>query len=119
MIEFIAGTMSNVNESYLNELMDGDEELLSELVSLFAQALSSYCQTLLAAAEQNDRPLFNQTAHKFRSSLNALAMLDTARKLKQLETDDTLDRLDKKIRLTDLFGEINQGLEFLQSRVNS
>ena len=105
-----------VDESFLNELMDGDDELLAEMVSLFLQDLPTYRNTLFDAIDALDYPLFKQTAHKFRSSLNSLAMLDTAKNLKLLETDTTIDPMTKQVRLTSLFEEINQGLEFFEKR---
>ena len=105
-----------VQESYLDELMDGDTDLLTEMVVLFELDLPSYRQTLFEAIKQNDQPLFNRTSHKFRSSLNSLAMLDTAKKMKQLEVDNTLDRFTKASHLTNLFTEINQGLAFLNNK---
>jgi signal transduction histidine kinase/CheY-like chemotaxis protein/HPt (histidine-containing phosphotransfer) domain-containing protein len=106
-----------IDEDFLNELMDGDDELLAEMVTLFLQDLPTYRQTLFDSAEQQDHALFKQTAHKFRSSLNSLAMLNTAKSLKVLETDTTPDPLAKRIQLTSLFEEINDGLTFLQNRL--
>lgn len=106
-----------IDEAFLNELMDGDDELLAEMVSLFRQDLPTYQQTLFNAIEQQDHSAFKQTAHKFRSSLNSLAMLDTAKNLKILESDTTIDPLTKHRQLTSLFDEINHGLAFLSNRI--
>jgi signal transduction histidine kinase/CheY-like chemotaxis protein len=106
-----------IDESFLNELMDGDDELLAEMVSLFQEDLPNYRQTLFNAIDQQDQSLFKQTAHKFRSSLNSLAMLETAKGLKLLETDVALDPLAKRAQLASLFEDINQGMKFFDSRL--
>lgn len=108
-----------IHVSYLDELINGDNELLEELVELFMRDLNSYRQTLFGAAERSDIELFKQTSHKFRSSINSLAMLDVAKKLKQMESDYPVDSLAVVDQLTIAFQEINDGLLFLEKRVNT
>ncbi|MBC3788009.1 response regulator [Spirosoma utsteinense] len=108
-----------IHVSYLDELIDGDNELLGELVELFRRDLDSYRQTLFGAAERNDNELFRQTSHKFRSSINSLAMLDVAKKLKQMESDYPVDNLAVIDQLSIVFQEINEGLLFLKKRLTT
>jgi CheY-like chemotaxis protein len=108
-----------IHVSFLDELLNDDNELLRELVALFVRDLAAYRQTLFESVEQNDRELFKQTSHKFRSSINALAMIDVAKKLRYLETDSTLDNLALAGELTTVFQKVNEGLSFLTRRINT
>lgn len=106
-----------IHVSFLDELVDGDNELLSELVTLFMRDLESYRHTLFESVQQNDRDLFKQTSHKFRSSINALAMIDVAKRLRYLEVTNDIDNTAVASELTTVFQEINEGLLFLKQRI--
>lgn len=106
-----------IHVSFLDELVDGDNELLSELVALFMRDLESYQRTLFESTQLNNRDLFKQTSHKFRSSINSLAMIDVAKRLRHLETNDNMDNLAVASELTTVFKEINEGLLFLKQRI--
>lgn len=107
-----------IHVSFLDELLDGDNELLTELVTLFMRDLESSRQTLFNSVQQNDQALFKQTSHKFRSSINSLAMIDIAKKLKHLETDSPMNKQVITTELTTIFREIDEGLVFLKKRVD-
>ena len=108
-----------IDHAYLKEVTDGDNELLADLLSLFIRDLPSYRQTLFEAIEAQDRPVFNQTAHKFRSSLNSLAMLSLAERLKEVESEDQAFNLTLANRLADLFRDINTCLRTLENKLES
>ncbi len=108
-----------IDWAYLNEVTDGDNELLADLLSLFTRDLPQYRQALFGAIEVQDRPAFNQTAHKFRSSLNSLAMLSLAERLKEMESEGQEFNLTLAARLAGLFQAINDGLGTLENKLES
>jgi signal transduction histidine kinase/HPt (histidine-containing phosphotransfer) domain-containing protein len=106
-----------IDWAYLNEVTDGDNELLADLLSLFTRDLPQYRQALFSAIEDQDRPAFNQTAHKFRSSLNSLAMLSLAERLKEMESEGQEFNLTLATRLAGLFQAINDCLGTLENKL--
>ncbi len=108
-----------INQAYLNEVTDGDNELLADLLSLFVRDLPQYRRALFEAIEAQDRPAFNQIAHKFRSSLNSLAMLSLAERLKEMESEGQNFHLTLANQLAGLFQNINNGLRMLENKLKS
>ncbi len=108
-----------IDQAYLNEVTDGDTELLADLLSLFTRDLPQYRQTLFEAIEAQDRSMFNQTAHKFRSSLNSLAMLTLAERLKEMENEGQAFSLALATQLASLFQDINNGVCMLEDNLES
>ncbi|WP_018620695.1 hybrid sensor histidine kinase/response regulator [Spirosoma luteum] len=108
-----------IDWAYLNEVTDGDNELLADLLSLFTRDLPQYRRALFEAIEAQDRTAFNQTAHKFRSSLNSLAMLSLAVRLKEMESEGQEFNLTLAARLAGLFQDINNCLRILEHKLES
>ena len=106
-----------IEQAYLDEVTNGDAELLAELVSLFVRDLPQYRDLVFQAIETKDRPAFNQITHKFQSSLNSLAMLGIATRLKKLASEDQAFTHDLGVRLTNLFQDINQRVTLLESQI--
>ncbi|RRA97986.1 response regulator [Larkinella rosea] len=102
-----------VNQDYLRDITGGDAGLLTELITLFKTDLSANRQALFAAIETNKRDEFDHLAHRFRSSLNSVAMLDTAVELKKLERNPTLTDAEIGQRLEAIFDEITIGIRTL------
>ena len=108
-----------IDQAYLNEVTDGDKELFAELLSLFVRDLPQYRRALFEAIENQNRPAFNQTAHTFRSSLNSLAMLNLAERLKGMESEGQELDIALATRLAGLFQDINHGLHMLEDKLES
>jgi signal transduction histidine kinase/DNA-binding NarL/FixJ family response regulator len=106
-----------IDQAYLDEVTDGDNELLAALLSLFIRDLPPYRQALFEAIEAQDRSAFNQTAHKFRSSLNSLAMLSLAERLKGMESEGQEFDLVLATQLAGLFQDINNCLRILENKL--
>ena len=102
-----------IDQAYLDDVTGGDLTLLGELLALFTRDLPQYRQLLVDAIHRKDRPAFNQTAHKFRSSLNSLAMLGLAEQLKKLESDDPGFDVEIEAQLVNLWADIDRGLAVL------
>ncbi|WP_229367940.1 PAS domain-containing sensor histidine kinase [Fibrisoma limi] len=107
-----------VNLKYLTEVTDDDAELLAELVALFVGDLPQFREKLFVAVDENDRPAFNQATHKFRSSLNSLAMLSIAARLKAFEGESVPFDSTMKDKLTALFDDINRSLSILEKKLD-
>lgn len=107
-----------VDRKYLEEMTGGSSELLNELIDFFKNDLPNNQKALFGALDQKNRVEFDRVAHRFRSSLNSLAMLGLAADLKKLERNPMLPDDEIRDKLTVLFGEIAVGLKTLDS-VNS
>jgi len=108
-----------IDQAYLNEVTDGDKELFAELLSLFVRDLPQYRRALFDAIEAQDRLAFNQIAHTFRSSLNSLAMLSLAGRLKGMESEGQEFDITLATQLAGLFQDINDGLRMLEGKLES
>ncbi len=108
-----------IDQAYLNEVTDGDNELFAELLSLFVRDLPQYRRALFEAIEAQDRPAFNQTAHTFRSSLNSLAMLSLAERLKGMGDEGQEFNIALATQLAGLFQDINYCLRMLEGKLGS
>ncbi|MFC5410548.1 response regulator [Larkinella bovis] len=106
-----------VDQAYLMEITGGDQDLLADLLHFFRADLPVNRQTLFEALDQHNRQEFDQVAHRFRSSLNSLAMLDVAAKLKKLERNPALTTDEIRQQLTVLFDQIMVGLETLDQLI--
>lgn len=103
-----------VDQSYLQEITGGDRELQLELISFFKTELPINRAALFEALEQQKRDQFDYLAHRFRSSLNSVAMLELAASLKELEKNPTLTDADVLRQLKILFDRITLGLITLE-----
>lgn len=102
-----------VDKAYLWEITDGDAGLLGELVTGFRDELPTNRNLITQASQAPGKAEFNRLAHKFCSSLNALALLRTAAAFKRLEEAPFLDQPAAQAELAGLFGEIDQALAVL------
>ncbi|MGV3558550.1 response regulator [Larkinella arboricola] len=102
-----------IDRAYLEEMTGGSSELLNELIDFFKNELPNNRQALFDALEQQNREEFDRVAHRFRSSLNSIAMLGLAAELKKLERNPALPDDEIREKLTILFGEIAVGLKTL------
>ncbi len=107
-----------IDRPYLEEMTGGSSELLNELISYFKNDLPNNRKALFGALEQKDRVEFDRVAHRFRSSLNSLAMLGLAAELKKLERNPTMPDDEIRDKLTVLFGDIAVGLKTLDEGGN-
>ncbi len=103
-----------VDQTYLREITGGDHDLINDLIAFFKVELPINKQALFEALDQNNRDEFDHLAHRFRSSLNSVAMLDIAAGLKKIEKNPALTDQEVRENLTDLFRQIAVGLETLE-----
>ncbi|MGA0555940.1 response regulator [Larkinella sp. VNQ87] len=104
---------STVDHAYLLEITGGDTDLLTDLLTFFKNDLPTNRAALFQALNDDDRAAFDHLAHRFRSSLNSLAMTGLATDLKQLERNPNLTNAEIRQRLTTLFDQIPGGLKML------
>ncbi|WP_128548631.1 response regulator [Larkinella soli] len=110
-------TASVVDLNYLEQITFGDTELLNELLTAFRDELPGNRNGLFQALEEESRSTFTHLAHRFQSSLNALAMLGVAAEMKKLEKNPDLPESIIREKLTSLFDEITLGLAVLDEQL--
>ncbi|GAB3925643.1 response regulator [Larkinella terrae] len=106
-----------IDQAYLLEITGGDNDLLTDLLSFFKSELPANRQALFDAVEQGNRVEFDHHAHRFRSSLNSLAMVNLAADLKKMEKNPTLTDAEIGEQLKALFHEISAGLKMLDGLI--
>ncbi|GAB3249704.1 hypothetical protein GCM10027347_06990 [Larkinella harenae] len=106
-----------IDQSYLQEITSGDKALLIELITFFQKDLPINQSALFKALEEHNRTEFDYVAHRFRSSLNSLAMLEAAANLKKLEKNTLMTDEQIAERLTILFEHIALGLKALNEQI--
>lgn len=98
---------------YLDNDSASNKTLLKQLLDLIHRDMPMYQHRLFSAVANNDRTLFNQTAHTLRSSLYLLGLYDEAGALQEMEQEITEFRPDTAQRMTTLMNRINQGIGVL------
>lgn len=71
--------------TYLHSVSDGDKELEKTLIEIFLSQLPEFEESLNKANEERDYPALAATAHKAKSSIEAMGMTELSRELKHLE----------------------------------
>lgn len=108
---------SLINCEYLLEMTDGDVALLDILLDTFRQEQEAYRTRFFEAVNSADYEAFRGVAHKYRSSLNSLAMLGTAEQLKELEYSQPFDPERARTELDSLFDAVGRGVSQLEKMV--
>lgn len=74
-----------IDLSYLNEISDGSNELISELTGMFYKQIPEYQKLLNDFYEKHDWDNLSRTAHKAKSAILMVGMKSLADELKKLE----------------------------------
>ena len=74
-----------IDLSYLNEISDGSNELINDLVYLFFKQIPEYQIALNDYYDKKDWDNLSRIAHKAKSAILMVGMKDLANKLKKLE----------------------------------
>ncbi len=117
LVEPVSVPEELVHEAYLMEVTDGDADLLNDMLAAFRQDLVLNRDAMLRAVGVADNEGFNRLAHRFRSSLSALALLKTAEQFKHLEETPALVLADEKAHVLALFEEIGEGIRALEALI--
>lgn len=82
--------MSNtkyIDLSYLNEISEGSNEIIAEMILLFKEQSSEFIDTMNRCLEDKNWDDLSKIAHKAKTSMGVVGMNDLSAALKQLETD--------------------------------
>lgn len=74
-----------INLDYLNEISDGNDDLLIDLVEMFFEQIPEYQKSLTNLYDNKDWYNLGRIAHKAKSAILMVGMNDLAQKLKKLE----------------------------------
>ena len=74
-----------INLDYLNEISDGNNDLLRDLVEMFFKQIPEYQKSFTDLYDKKDWVNLSRVAHKAKSAILMVGMNDLAQKLKKLE----------------------------------
>lgn len=74
-----------INLDYLNEISDGNTDLIDDLIEMFFQQIPDYQKLLKDFYSKKDWFSLGRIAHKAKSAILMVGMHDLARELKKLE----------------------------------
>ena len=75
----------SIDQQSLFDHVDGDQELLEELIEIFVDYYPGQLQILKAAIENGDCVAIRETAHQFKGALSNFYVKDAARLAKDIE----------------------------------
>jgi HPt (histidine-containing phosphotransfer) domain-containing protein len=71
--------------TYLKQMSGGSEETIAEMIGLFIEQVQEISNEMLAALSNKEWSILSKLAHKAKSSVSIMGMLDLADVLKKLE----------------------------------
>ncbi len=74
-----------INLDYLNEISEGNNDLIQDLIEMFFEQIPDYQKSLNLFYNQKDWNNLGKTAHKAKSAILMVGMNDLAQELKKLE----------------------------------
>lgn len=74
-----------INLSYLNEISDGSNELINDLIELFIKQIPEYQLSMHELFDKKDWYNLGRIAHKAKSAILMVGMTNLANELKKLE----------------------------------
>ncbi|MFQ3578848.1 MAG: hypothetical protein SNJ71_01745 [Bacteroidales bacterium] len=78
----MSGTFEYINTDYLEEVSEGNNNLIYELIDLFIKQSSEFISNFQTSLQENDLLLSKKTAHK---AINALTIIGHKHIIKDLE----------------------------------
>jgi HPt (histidine-containing phosphotransfer) domain-containing protein len=78
-------TYMKTDLSYLEEMTEGDQGLIKELISIFSTQVEEYSHQLEKLLDEKNWSELSKLAHKAKSSVAIMGMKDLTDKLKKLE----------------------------------
>ncbi len=74
-----------INLNYLNEISEGDNQLISEMIDIFISEVPSYLKMMHKYQEDKDWDALGKLAHKAKASSSIMGMGQLTNELKDLE----------------------------------
>jgi len=82
--------------SYLNQIFQGNREMINNIISLFIQQVPDYINEMEECVRKNEPLSLHPLAHKAKSSISMLGIKDMETDILQIEQDSKhLRNLDK------------------------
>lgn len=106
--------------SYLNQVFQGNREMINNIINLFIQQVPDYIQEMEECVRKNEPLSLHPLAHKAKSSISMLGIRDMETDILQIEQDSkhlrNLDRLptlvaNVKRNYQEVFEQLKQVLE--------
>jgi|GEM_PF-467997 len=97
--------------SYLNQIFQGNREMINNIISLFIQQVPDYINEMEECVRKNEPLSLHPLAHKAKSSISMLGIKDMETDILQIEQDSKhLRNLD---RLPSLVANVKQNYSFV------
>jgi HPt (histidine-containing phosphotransfer) domain-containing protein len=71
--------------TYLKQMSGGSEETVTEMIGLFIEQVQEISNDMVVALDKKDWNVLSKLAHKAKSSVSIMGMLELADELKKLE----------------------------------
>lgn len=106
--------------SYLNQVFQGNREMINNIISLFLQQVPEYIREMEECVRKNEPLSLHPLAHKAKSSVSMLGIKDMESDILQIEQDskhlrnlDALPRLVFRVKenCQIVYGQLKEALE--------
>ncbi len=113
-------TILRYDLSYLNQVFQGNREMINNIINLFIQQVPDYIQEMEECVRKNEPLSLHPLAHKAKSSVSMLGIKDMETDILQIEQDSkhlrNLDRLPQlvanvKRNYQEVFIQLKEALE--------
>lgn len=78
--------------SYLNQVFQGNKELVDNIINLFLQQVPEYINEMVRCVERNDLLSLHPLAHKAKSSIAMLGLKNMEKNILKIEQDSKHNR---------------------------
>jgi HPt (histidine-containing phosphotransfer) domain-containing protein len=78
--------------SYLNQVFQGNKELVDNIINLFLQQVPEYISEMVSCVERNDLLSLHPLAHKAKSSISMLGLKNMEKNVVRIEQDSKHNR---------------------------
>lgn len=121
----IQTTTARYDLSYLNQVFQGNREMINNIITLFLQQVPEYIREMEECVRKNEPLSLHPLAHKAKSSVSMLGIKDMENDILQIEQDskhlrnlDGLPGLVKRVRenCQVVYGQLKEALERPSSR---
>ncbi|MBC8153315.1 MAG: response regulator [Bacteroidetes bacterium] len=111
-------TPNQLDKTVLDDLYDTEWDLLASQYEMFETEWPQQCQLLSESLVNRQTSLFNQYAHKFCSTLDALGMIHAASSLKDLSRQfDSSTPADRSQRMSQLIDDVERAIVELKRHI--
>ena len=110
MVEHSRESGEQIDRASLLERVEGDQELLTEMIHLFQEDVPTLLNTMHDALDKGDMTLLERSAHSLKGALGNLSAIATAAAAQKLEKDAKNNDVESAKKS---FAEVKLALELL------